>query len=270
MTETIASVQWANGRITRVSDGGTGTKRAITVAANAATTEAQAIAAGEAALAELGARDSITATLADVAEWPDMGDAVTVPGFAGSTATERLVARQFVLDGNGLVELRPTFRSQEEELALRAQIAVDRMATGVAGGRSSAVSPLRQSDQGVPSGVLRPVTVPPWSFAGLDNRTGHDWRATTSVILTKVELLLEDAALPEDLSVNVLANGSVVANVDLPAGETHWATLGGLLLVGGSTLRCDLLIGSNDPADMTDHGLTVQFTAAPADMHVGS
>ena len=65
-------------------------------------------------------------------------------------------------------------------------------------------------------------------------------------------------------------NGTVVANVDLPAGETHWATLGGLLLVGGSTSRCDLLIGSNDPADMTDHGLTVQFVAAPADMHVGS
>ena len=269
MTETVARVQWGGGRVTEVSDGGSGRKRAITVAANDVTTIDAAVARGEAALATLGQRDSVTATVEDLDDWPQLRMRRTVVGFDGEPVAQRLVARRVAWDRNGFATITPTFQSPEEEIQERNKTALERMATGMTGGRNAGVQPLRQSELGIPHGVLRSVRIPAFTKAPLATATGPEWKADTTTIVTKTQFLLTpSAATDDDIDVVINVDGTPVVALQLPQGNWARSYLGNLLLPAGAVLRPDIDIGSNDPADLEDHKLTIQFDAAPASLRI--
>lgn len=272
MSELIVRVQWAEG-VLDVSDGGTGTARVIPVSSNAATSAA-ATEFGTMMLATLGQRDSVTvAAEDDPGSWPVLGDGHSVPGWDGTSSLQRLVARRVDIDANGYARLTPTWSSPEEEITARQQVAISRLGTGLAGGRSAGVTIAREASNGVPSGALRSVSVPPWSFHGLKNtQDAHEWRAETSTILTKTEVLCSPTGPPsDDVSVKVKVNGVTQVTLTLPEDDTAWSQLGGILVSAGSILTCEVdSIGANTEAELEDLKLTVQFTAAPAALWVAA
>jgi hypothetical protein len=269
VTETVVRVQWGDGRITEVSDGGVGRRRAIAVAANDVTTLDAAVARGEAVLATLGTRESVTAQLEDADDWPQLRARFTVPGFDGSPQVQRLVSRRVSWDRNGFAAITPTFQTPEEQLEQRNKIALERMATGLVGGRNAGVQPLRQSELGIPHGVLRSVRIPAFTKAPLATATGPDWKADTTTIVTKTQFLLTpSAATDDDIDVVINVDGTPVVALQLPQGNWARSFLGNLLIPAGAVLRPDIDIGSNDPADLEDHKLTIQFDAAPASLRL--
>lgn len=272
MSELIVRVQWAEG-VLDVSDGGGGTARVIPVSSNAATSAA-ATEFGTMMLATLGQRDSVTvAAEDDPGSWPVLGDGHSVPGWDGTSSLQRLVARRVDIDANGYARLTPTWSSPEEEITARQQVAISRLGTGLAGGRSAGVTIAREASNGVPSGALRPVSIPPWAFDGMKAAMdAHEWRAETSTVITKTELLCSPTGPPsDDVSVKVKVNGVTQVTLTLPEDDTAWSQLGGILVSAGSILTCEVdSIGANTEAELEDLKLTVQFTAAPAALRVAA
>ena len=272
MSELVVRVQWAEGLVD-VSDGGTGTARVVPVSSNAVTAAA-ATAFGTMMLATLGVRDSVTvAAEDDPGSWPVLGDGHTVPDWDGTPSMQRLVSRRVDIDANGHVRLTPTWSSPEEEITARQQVALTRLGTGLAGGRTAGVTISREASNGVPSGALRPVSIPPWSFDGMKAaQDAHEWTAETSTVITKTALACSPTGPPSDaVTVKVKVNGVTQVTLTLAATDTAHSALGGIAVAAGAILTCEVdSIGSNTEAELEDLKLTVQFTAAPAAMRVGA
>lgn len=278
MAELVIRVQWGDGRITEVSDGGTGRKRAITYARNDVTTVAQATKVGEALLTTLGTRDSVSIGLEDHLDWPELGDARSTYGFGDTLTTQRIVGRKVTWDSNGYAIVTPVLGSPEEQIDARQKLAVERLATGTTAGRSAGVQPLRQADNGVPSGVLRGVSMPPFSVSDLskiDTATSHSpmWTPTESVLVLKVTLLIAPPdgwtdPVDDAIDVSVEVNGTSELVVELPAGDAKWSTLTGLLIPDGSDTQVIVSMGTNTLSEWENVRLTVEFETAPASMRV--
>ena len=267
--ETVIRVQWRGG-FTDVSDGGTGNVRVIPYnAGQDVETEAVATAIGTAVLDTLGTRDSTTASVADTSFWPELGDAVSVPGFSGSASTQRLVARRVDTDRNGRAILVPTLGSPAEELATRQKLAIEALATGSAGGRSAGTTPASVIAAGVPNGPMSTVRVPPWSFSPPSETTGPEWVCDEAVILTKVAVTATTAPPSDDIVVYINVDGSMETFITLAEDTTSRSRLGSLLLVPGQRLSCSIHdVGTNTTGDLEDVRLSVQFSGAPADLRV--
>lgn len=278
MAELVVRVQWGDGRVTEVSDGGSGRKRAITYARNDVTTVAQATQVGEALLETLGIRDSVSIGLEDQSDWPELGDARSTYGFADTLTSQRIVGRKVTWERNGYAIVTPVLGSPEEEFDARQKLAVERLATGTTAGRSAGVQPLRQSDNGVPSGVLRSVAMPPFSVSDLstiDTATSHSpmWTPTEAVLVPKVTLLIappDGWTDPNDdaIDVSVEVNGSSELVVELPAGEAKWSTLTGLLIPANTDVQVIVSMGSNTLSEWENVRLTIEFETVPASMRV--
>lgn len=278
MAELVIRVQWGDGRITEVSDGGTGRKRAITYARNDVTTVAQATKVGEALLTTLGTRDSVSIGLEDHLDWPELGDARSTYGFGDTLTTQRIVGRKVTWDSNGYAIVTPVLGSPEEQIDARQKLAVERLATGTTAGRSAGVQPLRQADNGVPSGVLRGVSMPSFSVSDLskiDTATSHSpmWTPTESVLVLKVTLLIAPPdgwtdPVDDAIDVSVEVNGTSELVVELPAGDAKWSTLTGLLIPAGSDTQVIVSMGTNTLSEWENVRLTVEFETAPASMRV--
>ena len=278
MAELVVRVQWGDGRITEVSDGGTGRKRAITYARNDVTTVAQATQVGEALLTTLGTRDSVSIGLEDHLDWPELGDARSTYGFGDTLTTQRIVGRKVTWDSNGYAIVTPVLGSPEEQIDARQKLAVERLATGTTAGRSAGVQPLRQADNGVPSGVLRGVSMPSFSVSDLskiDTATSHSpmWTPTESVLVMKVTLLIAPPdgwtdPVDDAIDVSVEVNGTSELVVELPAGDAKWSTLTGLLIPDGSDTQVIVSMGTNTLSEWENVRLTVEFETAPASMRV--
>lgn len=278
MAELVIRVQWGDGRITEVSDGGTGRKRAITYARNDVTTVAQATQVGEALLTTLGTRDSVSIGLEDHLDWPELGDARSTYGFGDTLTTQRIVGRKVTWDSNGYAIVTPVLGSPEEQIDARQKLAVERLATGTTAGRSAGVQPLRQADNGVPSGVLRGVSMPSFSVSDLskiDTATSHSpmWTSTESVLVLKVTLLIAPPdgwtdPVDDAIDVSVEVNGTSELVVELPAGDAKWSTLTGLLIPAGSDTQVIVSMGTNTLSEWENVRLTVEFETAPASMRV--
>lgn len=268
MAELVVRVQWSGGFVD-VSDGGSGRRRTIPFNAGAdVQTEAAAEAVGEAVLESLGPQDSIEAEVGDSSFWPELGDAVKVPGFS-STATARLVARRVSTDRNGAAVLSPTLGSRSQIFEERQKLAIDRLASGVAGGRSAGTAPSVSIPTGLPTGSLSPVSIPVWTLHGVREDAGPLWEADRATIATKITILMTDTAPDDDITIGVYLNGAAQVAYTLAQGETEFSALGSLLITPGDQLqvRCTS-IGTNDEDDLEDHKLTVQFTAAPGELQV--
>lgn len=271
--ETVVRVENTE-RFVDVSDGGTGWKRAVAWSATDVPTTDGATQIGAAAAATFGVRDSVKVTAEDYPVWLSLGDGHSTFTWSGSTGLQRASARTVEIGDGAVARVSPTFQSPDEQSDARILLAVKRIATGLAGGRSAGVSVSvpRELSTGVPSGALQPVSVPPWSQSWVDVKEGPLWRAEDATVVTKTEVLCTGAGPPDDdVSVNVKVNGVTAVTVTLPQLATSFSILGSLVLAAGFVLQVETAsIGANDPADMTDLNLTVQFTAAPAALRVDS
>ena len=264
-------VQWAGGYVV-VSNGGAG--RVRTVPFNAGDNVKSAAAAqqiGQAYLLTLMDRDSVSPTLAQVDEWPQIGDAVQTLGFDGDQMVQRIRSRTVQLDRNGFAFPTVTLGTPAEELIARQQLAIERLQTGLAGGRSAGVAPSSTLSAGVASGALRSASVPEWSWSSFDEGrlSGPVWEAKEPVVLTKITVLKTDVT-PEEISVQVRRSGSPVTLLTIPNNFVSWSVIGSVLVTPGQTLRCVITdLNEMDPeTDLEDLKLTVQFESAPASMRV--
>ena len=282
--EHVVRVQWGDGRVTEVSDGGTGRKRATTYARNDVSTAAQAVQVATVLLSTLGVRDSVTATVKDhPTVWPQLGDAYTAAGFDGATSTQRLVGRRVSWDRNGFAEVAPTLSSPEEQIDARQMLAVERTATGMTAGRSAGVQPLRREEAGTPSGVLRDVGMPDWSMSNLSSLSDADaehgpfWKATAPTLVPKVILQLAPpdgwswagVAGSDPVFVSVEVDGVAARLMEIPDGELEWSYLTGLLIPDGAQVQPKVSLGDRTPSEWAQVRLTVQFISAPAALRVG-
>ena len=287
-TPNTCRVQWARGRVTEVTTAAPGgEKRVETFAANDCETIAQAQAAGQAYLASKAAGQSITVDGDNIDDWPELGDGRAVSGVVdggGAPTLERVMEVQLDWNANGRASITPTLRSPQEESAERDRILSDRLATGMAGGRSAGASPLRESASGVPSGQLHLPKLPEWSVSGIETIRCPKWTAEESLVLSKVEFHLtratpvtdpqetagggsEDAPLGYPLVVHIVVNNSVVTYFTIPANKARWSGLGGLYLRQGSVIFPVLVKAADKPA-AEDRMLTVQFYGGSASLRV--
>lgn len=252
-----------------MSDGGSGLRRTIPFNAGAdVKTRAAAVAVGEAVLESVGPQSGVELEVGDSSFWPDLGDAVRSEGFSGA-ATSRLVARRVSTDRNGAAKLVPTLGSRSQIIEERQKLAISRLASGGAGGRSAGTAPSVSIASGLPTGTLRPISIPPWVLSGIRVDAGPIWEADTATIATKVHLLLTSAAPSDDITVAIYVNAVQQTYVVLPQGETSWSVLGSLLITPGQKLQVRVTnIGANTETQLEDHKLTVQFTAAPGELRV--
>lgn len=267
--ETVIRVQWRGG-YTDVSDGGTGNVRIIPFNAGQDVETAEvATAIGTAALDTLSTRDSVTASVADSAFWPALGDAVSVPGFSGSSSSQRLVSRRVNTDRNGRAIIVPTFGSPAEELAERQKLAIEKLATGSTGGRSAGTTPASVIAGGTPSGPMRTVQVPPWSYSPPSETDGPEWVCEEAVVLTKVAVTATVAPPSDDIVVYINVDGSMETFITLAEDTTSRSRLGSLLLLPGQRLSTSIHdVGTNTEGDLEGVRLSVQFSGAPADLRV--
>ena len=211
-------------------------------------------------------------------DWPELGDARSTYGFGDTLTTQRIVGRKVTWDSNGYAIVTPVLGSPEEQIDARQKLAVERLATGTTAGRSAGVQPLRQADNGVPSGVLRGVSMPPFSMSDLskiDTATSHSpmWTPTESVLVLKVALLIAPPdgwtdPVDDAIDVSVEVNGTSELVVELPAGDAKWSTLTGLLIPAGSDTQVIVSMGTNTLSEWENVRLTVEFETAPASMRV--
>lgn len=269
MAEVVVRVQWRGG-FTDVSDGGTGTVRVVPYnAGQDVTTEDAATTIGTAVLDTLSPRETVTAEVGDSSFWPEVGDAVSVVGFSGSATTQRLVGRRVNTDRNGKAIFVPTLGSPAEEFLERQKLSIEKMATGLAGGRSAGVAPASSLATGTPSGPMSTVMVPPWSFSPPAEGPGNEWIADAAVVLTKVEVIATTAPPSDDIVVYINLDGSMATFITLTEDTTRRSRLGSLVLGAGQRLSCSIHdVGANTEADLEDVRLTVQFAGAPADLRV--
>lgn len=289
-TPNTCRVQWARGRVTEVSTAAPGAeKRSETLAANDCETLAAAQAAGQAYLASKSAGASITVDGDNIDDWPELGDGRAVSGIVdggGTPTLERVMELQLDWNSNGATSITPTLRSPLEEAAERERILSDRLATGMAGGRSAGAAPLRESSSGVPSGQLHLPKLPEWSVSGIERVRCPKWTAEESLVLSKVEFHItrstpvtdpeestgggsEDAPLGYPLLIHIVVDNAVVTYFVIPANKARWSGLGGLYLRQGSVLFPVLSKATEYPAQ-EDRTLTVQFYGGSAALRIAS
>lgn len=270
MSELRVRVQWAGGFV-EASDGGTGPVRTIPYNAGDNVRSAEAAQAlAEAYLTTVGASESVSSTLGDVDVWPAIGDAVSTYGFDGTLQTQRIRARRVDVDRNGFARVTPTLGSPAEEITARQQLAIQRMATGSTGGRSAGIAPSTSMSAGVPSGPMRQVNVPEWSWSAFaaDKLAGPIYDTKEPGIITKATGLLT-ASLADDVIVDVLRNGVTAAALTIATGEVRVSALWALRFLPGESMQCVISsLGSLTEGDLAGVKLTMQFKAAPALLRV--
>lgn len=266
----VVRVKWAGG-YHDVSDGEPGPRRTWGYNGGAnIETVAAAQAAGEAYLQILAVDTSLSPTLADTDDWPEVGDAVDTIGFDGELATQRIRGRRVDVTLGGHARLTPTLGAPAEEITARHQLALERLAAGLGGGRTAGVAPSEFLRRGVPNGPLRQVNVPEWTWSAftLDYVFGPIFPVKEAMVVTKATGFLTET-VGDDISAQVRLAGSPVATLTIDQGDVTTSRLGSLLCLPGQTLQCALSdLGSLDATDLDGVKLTIQLKAAPAMLRV--